>query len=95
MHTNSYTGPRLLAGELINERTTLYKAIQHYTMLYKTIQHYIRLYETIYDTIQRYTRLYDTIHSPRNFDKSSAAKNCRRYFEVRRQFGGNFFVTIN
>jgi hypothetical protein len=29
--------------------------------------------------------------SPRNFDKSLAAKNCRRYFEVRRQF----FVTIN
>jgi ankyrin repeat protein len=33
--------------------------------------------------------------SPRNFDKYSAAKNCRRYFEVRRQFGSNFFVTIN
>jgi hypothetical protein len=32
--------------------------------------------------------------SPRNFDKSSAVKNCRRYLEVRRQFGGNF-VTIN
>jgi hypothetical protein len=33
--------------------------------------------------------------SPRNFDKYSAAKICRRYFEVRRQFGSNFFVTIN
>jgi hypothetical protein len=26
----------VLAGEHINERTTLYKAIQHYTMLHKT-----------------------------------------------------------
>jgi hypothetical protein len=56
----------LLAGELINELTTLYKAIQHYTMLYKTIQHYIRLYETIqhckalYKTIRHYTRVYNT-----------------------------------
>jgi hypothetical protein len=31
----------LLAGELIIELTTLYKAIQHYKMLYKTIQYYI------------------------------------------------------
>jgi hypothetical protein len=27
----------VLAGELINELTTLYKAIQHYTMLHKTV----------------------------------------------------------
>jgi hypothetical protein len=46
----------LLACELINELTTLCKAIQYYIMLYKIIQHYIRLYETI----RHYTRVYNT-----------------------------------
>jgi hypothetical protein len=63
----------LIAGELIDELTTLYKnttlynVIQDYTTLYKAIRDYTTLYKviqhntTIHNNKQGYTTLYNTI----------------------------------
>ena len=48
------------------------------------VQHAVEL---IHKELACYKKL---VCSPRNFDKSSAAKNCRRYFEIWWQYGGNF-----